>query len=285
MKDVAELLTAIGSLIGSVLWPGIIIVAFYLYHAELRGMMRRVKKGKLLGQEFEFDQELDKLQQVAVEAKQAQPVLEYKTAEDPQLQIALKEAMRSPRIALMALSAEIEAELRNLVASVGTFSGGRYEVLPLAKALLGLTRKGVPLSIVEAAQLFSDVRNRVVHGRYATDEDAIRAFDSGINILNAIKAVPHEIHTVKTMITVYADAQCTQPRAVQGVMLVSKHTKSLYAVTRVFPTTMTYLPGQRVAWEWDMEKSLGETWYKDPDTGNCVVAWSTSTYFAGRVLD
>ena len=65
MKDVAELVRAISTL----LWPAFALWLFLTYKEEIRAVLRRIKKGKLFGQEIELEDSLQRLQN---EAKQAE---------------------------------------------------------------------------------------------------------------------------------------------------------------------------------------------------------------------
>jgi len=310
MQEFTELLKGIGAL-GPVLWPVAVITIVVLYRAEIRGMIGRVKKGKLWGSEFELSEDLGKLQEKAVQAIQSQPqplkpalplslpslrdpsrpirvrpigLSTDENAVDAELQATLKEALTPPKLALIQLSVQIEKELRILAGSLGD---REVIVLPLMSALFELSKRGrIPNNVVDAAQLFSQVRNKVIHGAYATDADAISALDSGEMILETIRAVPHETHTVKTMLPIYSDKECSNERSdAQGVFLTSKHTLTGQVVTRVFPTTKNYKPEQQVAWEWNMDKVWGESWYKAPDTNKIEYGWTNSAEFVGRVLD
>jgi small-conductance mechanosensitive channel len=54
-KDLADLISATASL----LWPIIAITVITWFRPELRALLARIRKGKILGQEFELDQMLD----------------------------------------------------------------------------------------------------------------------------------------------------------------------------------------------------------------------------------
>jgi hypothetical protein len=55
---------------------------------------------------------------------------------------------------------------------------------------------------------------------------------------------------------------------------------------RIYPSTKTHFKkGKQVAWEWDMSKTWGPLWYKDPQTDEMKSAWSSSAEFVGRNLE
>jgi hypothetical protein len=199
----------------------------------------------------------------------------------------LEEASRSPRIGLMYLASELERATRNLLASTGwdTPSTGRS----LRDGINRLVELGVvPQSMPSALELFSLVRNEVVHGRQrATDEEVVRALDAGLTLLHAIEAVPRERHFVVSVgVPVFGDEACTERiESADGIILRSVSPGGQAATLRIFPTTRkTYEVGREVAWEWNPGRQWGPAWYRDDDFG-VRQAWLGSMEFVGRHLD
>jgi hypothetical protein len=196
----------------------------------------------------------------------------------------------SPKAALVLLSAEIERQLRELLAATGWHRLRKITSVPVGFAMLA---EAVPLSpeIREAALRFWEMRNKLVHGRGVDDDDVISAIDSGLKILKAIAAIPREVNVVyHPGVEVFADAkgqhlvttakalilETTGPTA-EGTIVTSR---------RVYPTTRTdYKKGQLVAWEWNMRPTFGESWYRDPETGKFEYGWTESAEFIGRPMD
>src|SRR4051812_6132976 len=122
MHEVAELLKGIGQC----LWPIVTLVCALTFKSQIRDLAGRLRRGKVLGQEFELQDKLHELeasaQVVATEVAALPPtsakLLAPPEENDPTETIA-KEAVRSPRVALVLLGAEIEKQLRHVLASMG----------------------------------------------------------------------------------------------------------------------------------------------------------------------
>lgn len=291
MKDVAALISAIASL----LWPVFAFAILALYRKQLGGLIARLRKGKLLGQEIELDESLDKLEQsatavaaeVAALPASAASTASAEPADDPSGGI-LREASRSPKAALLLLASELEREARQVLASVGHLKGQKY--VPLSQALEVLQKQfgGLPGHIPSSLKLFWEVRNRLVHGGHADEEEILRAIDSGLTILKALRAFPRETNFVyRPGVEVFQDPACTIPWAnTKGVILETETPGGTRRFFRIFPTTRTHFQkGKRVAWEWDNSTVWKDAWYKDPDTGEIKQAWNSSMEFVGRHLE
>jgi hypothetical protein len=137
-------------------------------------------------------------------------------------------------------------------------------------------------------RLFLDVRNRIVHGVAATNDDALSALDSGLTLLRALSALPNEINIVfHPGVEIFSDANCTQSITdAKGLILETTSPGGATKTLRIFPTTRTHFQkGKRVAWDWNMQKTWHDTWYRDPDSGTVKKAWIQSAEFIGRNLD
>lgn len=146
----------------------------------------------------------------------------------------------------------------------------------------------MPRHLAESVRSFWDIRNRLVHGYAASQDDILRAIDSGLTILQAIKAIPHEIHSVyHPGVEVYSDSEGKNLReGVKGVVLETTGPEGLSRRLQVFPTTRTHFQkGKKVAWEWNSSRVFDESWYKHPDTGKVTYGWSASMEFVGRHLE
>ncbi len=291
MKDVAALISAIASL----LWPIFAFAVLAIYRKQLGDFIARLRKGKVLGQEIELDESLDKLEKSAVAVAQEVAALPapvsdevpIDSSDDPSDGI-LREASRSPKAALLLLASELEREARQLLASVGHLKGQKY--VPLSQALEVLQKQfgGLPGHIPSSLKLFWEVRNRLVHGGHAEDEEILRAIDSGITILNALRAFPRETNYVyHPGVDVFKDPGCTIPWPdTKGVILETETPGGTQRFFRIFPTTRTHFQkGKRVAWEWDNSRAWNDAWYKDPDSGEIKLAWNSALEFVGRHLE
>ena len=217
MKETAELISAIASL----LWPMFAFTALFVFKKQIGDLVGRIKRGKLLGQEIELSESLNRLEESAVAvakevaalpAPPANLEVERESTDDDQIKIVLQEAARSPKAALILLASDIEKEARQLLASVGHLKGQRY--VPLSQAIDVLSKQfgGLPGHIPTSLKFFWDARNRLVHGGEADSEEILRAIDSGVTILKALQAFPRETNVVyHPGVTVYRDSLLYRP--------------------------------------------------------------------------
>jgi hypothetical protein len=200
VRDLAELISALASLA----WPVIIIAAIYWFRPELRAFLSRLRKGKFLGTEFELDELQAKAE--AAEAKAELPPISGSLsatmgdfhfdatatvgpdlAQDA-IEEVLREAGRSPRLGLMLLSSKIERAARERAADAGLDVSRRP--LPLNAMIRALVQaQQIPFEAAEALNLFNQVRNRIVHGHDADDDEIARAIDSGTRLLRLLLSI------------------------------------------------------------------------------------------------
>jgi hypothetical protein len=188
---------------------------------------------------------------------------------------------------LITLSAAIEKEARDLVAIRGHLKGRTH--LGLKDALTEIsTTVGLPQHITGSLQQFNDVRARIVHGQGATEDDVLRAVDSGITILKALQAIPRETNVVwHPGVIIYSDPELKSPiPGVKGVILETTSPGGAQISKRIFPSTKDWFEiGKRVSWEWCLDKKWDKAWYRDPGTSEIKTAWLGSAEFVGRPLD
>jgi hypothetical protein len=192
-KDLADLISAFASL----MWPVVTIAIVNWFRPEIRAILSRIKKGKFLGQEIELA-ELE-ARTVAAEEKAedwgassgaSEPHLEASGTVGPDIaqdaiEEVLREASRSPRLGLMLLSAKIERAARELGADTApAFLAGPRTLTIIVRQLVAEER--LPEEAAEAFYLFTRVRNRIVHGDDADDEEVARAIDSGTRLLRLL---------------------------------------------------------------------------------------------------
>lgn len=290
MKEYAELVGAIAAL----LWPVFAFVVLFMFRKQIIGLLERLKKGKIFGQEIELSESLQNLHMSAdavaaeVPASSVIEVPQEQLEANDEVKEILREAARAPKAALILLASDLEREARQLLASMGHLEGRQY--VPLSKAIEVLDKKfgGLPGHIPSSLKFFWEARNKLIHGGNASSEDILRAIDSGITILKALKAFPREINIVyHPGVKIFHDPLCRNPIAnVKGVILETESPGGATKTFRIFPTTRFYFQkGKRVAWEWSFEQTWGPAWYKDPDSDEIKAAWSSSAEFVGRHLD
>lgn len=210
--------------------------------------------------------------------------LEFEDSYDTERRV-LEAAKLSPSLALMTLSAEIERETRQIAASRGVYRLSRSgkPVKGARMAITELAKSGIlPESAARALDAFWSVRNAIVHGRRANQEEELQALDSGIDIYKSLHSVPREIHRVFfPRVEIYSDpAGLARRDDCWGVGIGSRGNERPYSI-RVFPTTRNYEAGQFVSWDWG-EKAIGESWFRNPETENIEYAWTQALEFIGR---
>jgi len=293
MQEFAPLIQSIAAL----LWPLFAFTALFVFRAQIADLARRLKKGKIFGQEIELEETLDKLNRSAVSAQSEvaalpAPIINDRTTEESAseqdvIRRILNEASRSPKAALISLASELESLAREVLASTGHLNGRR--VVPVQQAITELHRAyGLPSHVPSSLHHFWDVRNRVIHKGEGTDEDILRAIDSGVSILKALQAMPREINVVHDpSVPLFEDALLKIPvQQLHGVILETHSPGGASKSFRIYPSTRTHFArGKRVSWEWNMGLVVGPAWYKDTETGATKQAWDSSAEFVGRHLD
>jgi hypothetical protein len=282
--DIADLIRAIASLA----WPVVAGIFLYLFRADIASLLKRVRHGRAAGVELDFDRELDQLQEATRAASESVPPAAApsdrpeEAADDAVVRDVLDDAARSPRAALMALSAELERRSREVLASRGA------EVPWSGSFGQQIDRLDLSPPLREAAREFRHVRNRIVHGHAATDDDALRAIDLGIELLQAIQRIPHQIHYVEASgLECFADEAGEQAHDFSAVLLRSENPGAERgSEQRAYPTLNpeAFPEGQPVSWEWGIGGGVfPEAWYRHPD-GDLRYGWTESLEFKGRPL-
>ena len=293
MSEIAILIQAVASL----LWPLFAFAVLCVIRPHIADLVMRLKKGKLLGQEIELADSLRLLDASATSVEKevaALPAPNSATAapqelvqEENTVKSIVTEAARSPKAALILLAGELEKAAREILATTGHLRGRRF--IPIAQAIDELDQKfGLPRHIPSSLKLFWDTRNKLIHGAAGTEEDTVRAIDSGLTILRALQAVPRDTFVVRDRaIQVFGDAGLTEPMDnIHGVLLEIISDGGTSKTHQLLPTTRDHFRvGEPVAWEWDFGHQVGPAWYRSPLTGEIQQAWINSAEFVGRHLD
>ena len=284
--------------IASLLWPLLTLGILLAFSRDIADALRRIKKVKIAGHEVELGAQLKELHDVASQVVSEVPDLagfDGDPGEKPSSRSAgleahdsiskiLATAAQSPTAALLLLAAEMEREGREVLASVGKWTEGR--VVPFRRAIDRLNRHyGLPEHVLGSLRLFLETRNKLVHGGFAKDREILSALDSGVAIYRALQALPRERHRVyHEGVRVYSDAKCLHEiTGVRGVILRSESSSGVRVQDRIFPSTKTHFQkGKLVSWEWNLESTWPEAWYRDPDSNDIKFAWSSAGEFVGR---
>ncbi len=280
VQDVTDIIDAVGA----IAWPLVFVLFMVLFRRPIRGVLARLENLKLPGVEVGLRMELDALQATTEQAAESVAG----APEDPGEQAAanrvenevLDEAQQRPKLALMSLSAELDRLSREILA--GSQDPAAWEGRSLTEKL---RRISLSPHVHAAAMQFMHVRSRIVHGHAATDDDALRAIDLGLTILDALRHVPHEVHYVREpKATVFLDAAGQRPAPDFHAVVLESATPQGPKV-RVFPTTRDHFrAGKAVAWEWS-QQGFPAAWWWDPGDDELKKAWDSSAEFIGRHLD
>ena len=292
-KLINELIVAIAK----ILWPLITIIVILLFRNELSAILKRLRKGKLFGQEMELDPYVEEFKKTVEEAQEEIPDSEVEGAQydkeiketDKDIREVLDAAKKSPELGVIKLSSILEREIRTLAGSLGqTTSKHRLSSVNLFRRLV---EKGyLPQHTTKSLQIFWELRNQIVHGYEPKNErNVLKVLDIGLILLKTIKSIPHEINIIyHPGVDIYSDKHCNNIIPdIKGVILETISPGRAEKFKRIFPTTRSeyYKKGKRVTWEWDLSRTWGEAWYKDPDTGEIKKAWHNSGEFVGRHID
>jgi len=202
-KDLADLISAIASLA----WPVVAVAIVSWFRPEVRAILSRVRKGEFLGMKFELDELQAKTEAAeatssgivsatgsaagtsAASAEGARVEGAGSEAAQDAIEEVLREASRSPRLGLMLVSAKMERAIRDRAAETGLITVRR--VMPRT-VMVRVLEQAEQLSPEDAdpLNLFYRVRNQIVHGGEAGDEEIARAIDSGTRLLGLLLSRP-----------------------------------------------------------------------------------------------
>lgn len=279
-----------------ILWPILGFSILLTFKKEISEILRRFKKGKVLGQEIELSDSLEALRLSAETTKTVtesipnigqEPITSIlEKTEHDEIKHILDEATKSPRVALITLSGYIEIAARRALASTGTVTNQRHTSPTETMEQLSIAVNGLPHNIVSSTKLFMTIRNKLIHTREASEDDIISALDSGITILRAIKSLPIQKTIIThTNIPLFQDPECETPSTGLGVIFEIVGPGGIKRTKLISPTLLNFEVGQSVSWEWHHSSVWNRTWYIDPVTQRKSLAWDCCAEFIGRSLD
>jgi hypothetical protein len=181
--------------------------------------------------------------------------------------------------------------LRKLLVSTGAlkqFLVLKSPTLPNALNILSsVSGATIPRELEEKISQFWSFRNSLVH---SDNEVPLLALELGLSVLRVLRNIPRPRYVVrKANVPLYSDKNCKIERKdVRGVLLETFDADGKSQRVAVYPSTREYVDGMSVGWEWNIpvayrsDMGWGETWYKDPETKECTLAWSESMEFIGR---
>lgn len=282
-----EVFTELVKGLAALAWPVLTFYIFWSLRAEVKNLLGRIRRGKILGQELELDQQLDQLTKIVGIAKQELP--EKPVAEEQERasrEAVLGEGAMSPLATFVKVARALEHSANNVLERTGWGHGRRR--LSLMQAFRMMPPDWVSEDVMRSIALFSDIRNRIVHGvDQVSNDELLRAIDLGFQLLDVVKNYEIEENRVRgELVDVYEDPLATRLlRGVKGVRLTSTHPSRSEPQTRIYPTTKDwFVPGMLVSWDWDLSHTWGAAWYRDPEDGQVKEAGGSAGEFVGRVL-
>jgi len=288
-KTTFELINEFIVAISKILWPIIVLVIVIMFKKEIASLLKRIRKGKLFGQELELDNEIKEFKKVTDKASES-IIEDSTTTKDKDTKRSdeiLKNSIDDPIIGVVMLSREIEKELLNITASTGLLKQLQNKSVAYTFQVL-VERKQLADSILKSVKIFWDLRNKIVHGKVIEDEkQIIRVLDIGTNLLDTLKNIPRAKYVVyKKDIDLFSDPKCEIKRTdVKGVILETISPESTHTSFNLRPTTKNYYQeNDSVAWEWSFDNQWDKTFYKDPDTGKIIKPFDSSAEFVGRPI-
>lgn len=249
------------------------------------------QKGTLHGMSellHQMSGELAKAREHRLPVETSTQTFQETVAEDESVQRVLDEFSKSRKGALLILGAEIERKIRHLLGATGWTAtvGPNATITRSVDHLVSIG--ALQPNLANSVRAFLEIRSRVLHGRGATEDDILKAIDTGLDLLRALLVVPAEEHRVLYCnLDMFADLQGTNPLSDQKAIIVET-TSPDKASKRigVFATTRSNLrPGQRVSWEWDLSRNLPSAFFINPDIGGAMQQSPGSLDFVGRELD
>ncbi len=196
----------------------------------------------------------------------------------------LMEAERSPRVGLRLMEAELDQDIRRLLAGSG-WGQGRQD-WDLRAGIDRLFELGViSTSVHGSLGAMEKVTAAIAAGEALPPSDVLFAVDVAIMTYRALSAIPRERHyVVEAGVPVFGDPDARTRRGdVWGVRIRSIGPPPRTPHDHFFLTrSVSFDVGSEVTWAWDHE-NLGQAWYLDLASGRYEPVASMA--FAGRPLD
>ncbi|MBP2550157.1 hypothetical protein J2858_003093 [Neorhizobium galegae] len=284
MQSLSNLLTALASLA----WPAVAFYAFYVLQDDIKKLIGRLRKGKLLGQEIELAEEIAQLEstvETVVETVPNAAQQETNSKSSSYRERIFAEAKHSPLGAFLRASSDLELMVNQVMARTGWHEGRRK--FSVREGFSRMPQDWTSRDLLKTVEQFSHLRNRIIHeSRLVSEEDVRRAIDIALSLIEALSSYPIEENRVNDLVEVYADAEGKVPLqdGIRGVRLETR-SEGRPLEHRIFPTTLNwYERGQLVSWEWNMGLMVPKAFYRDPSDGKLKQAWVSSCEFVGRPL-
>lgn len=264
-------------------WPFVVLVIAFFFKKDIKNLIARIISGKILGNEFQFKDEVEKL------AEKVNIKKDIIDVEKEQIESLIPKKYTNNKLAdLVTLSSLIEKELRKLLYRTGWFSN--IKTKNTKEIINSLVSMGAfPENQISNVDVFMTLRNKIIHGENNIDNQDIQTvIDIGYMLLSQIKAFPTENNFIECInVDLFKDKDCkVLVEKGKGVLLKSISPGNSVINYRIFPTLVFYeRTGIEVSWEWNFENTWETCYYRNPLTGEKQLAWSSSAEFIGRDIE
>jgi hypothetical protein len=227
----------------------------------------------------------ERLQRAGRESASGAPVIGAPPLRvDDVIDRVLEQAERSPRVGLRLLEAELDQDVRRLLAGSG-WGQGRHD-WELRAAVDRLFDLGVVSSSVHTSlNVLETTKAAIKAGLPVSSTEVLAALDVGLMTYRALAAIPRERHyVIEAGMPVFTDSAATVRRDdVWAVRISSIGPPPRKPHEHVFlARSAAFEVGSEVTWAWASE-NLGQGWYLDLATGRYESVASMG--FAGLPLD
>lgn len=188
---------------------------------------------------------------------------------------------------LLWAAEQIRVELIVLAGNGGYLKDRRpwHEYHALLVGGLLTTKKVIPGELFGPLGNVVTARNDLVHGQLRTSRLVESASALALEVLTKLREIKRNYIRVREgLVDVYKDQLLTTlVEETSGVMLVELDDQGKALRTSVYPRGDAYARRSFVSWEWNQNRDFRhEAWYRDPETKNGKLAWSSSATFTGR---
>ena len=264
-------------------WPLVVLVIAFVFSKDIKNLIARIISGKILGNEFQFKNEVEKL------AEKVNIKKDIVDSEKKEIESLIPKTNIDNKLTdLVTLSSLIEKELRKLLYRTGWFSN--IKTKNTKEIINSLVSMGAfPENQKSNVDVFMTLRNKIIHGESNIENQDIQTvIDVGYMLLAQIKAFPTENNFIEYInVDLYEDKDCkVLLKKGKGILLKSISPGNSVINYKLFPTLVNYeKTGIEVSWEWSFETTWGTCYYNNPLTGEKQLAWSSSAEFIGRDIE
>lgn len=272
-------------------WPSVVFIALLWFRKDLSALLTRTRKAKVLGNEFEFEAEKEKLSEGVREVLQAADVQQKKEQVDPSRESEDK-FFESPHIGTFAPSYDkldydwkyleekigaepaiavfiISSQIEKLLRLIEIRSGNTVSNKGISTLASNVARKmGYPASFQETLRTFVRIRNAIAHGYNQSNENEImEVARSGFELLKFVyERQPQPIFVQVAGLYVFEDEECQKPLEMyEGLELIFAAVPGTTGMQRIEVTKRRgyYREGMEVTAKWQGAEWPENVWVKN----------------------